>query len=56
MTNYQETTAKLKNTQLNRLKSAAKSKIGTTLRVTKKIFEVEELSYELFLRTMLKLK
>ena len=52
MTNYQETTAKLKNTQLNRLKSAAKSKIGTTLRVTKKIFEVEELRYELFLRTI----
>ena len=52
MTNYQETTAELTNTQLNRLKSAAKSKIGTTLRVTKKIFEVEELRYELFLRTI----
>ena len=51
MTNYQEITAKLTNAQLNRLKSAAKSKIGTTLRVTKKIFGVEELRYELFVRT-----
>ena len=51
MTNYQETTAELTNTQLNRLKSAAKSKIRTTLRVTKKIFGVEELRYELFVRT-----
>ena len=51
MTNYQETTAELTKTQLNRLKSAAKSKIGTTLRVTKKIFGVEELRYELFVKT-----
>ena len=51
MTNYQETTAELTNTQLNRLESAAKSKIGATLRVTKKIFGVEELRYELFVRT-----
>ena len=35
MTNYQEARAKLTNTQLNKLKSAAKNKTGTILRINK---------------------
>ena len=48
MANYQEATVKLAHTQLNKLKSAAKNKIGTILRLNKKNFEDEELSHELF--------
>ena len=51
MANYQESRVKLTNTQLNKLKSAAKNKTGTILRLKKKIFE-EELQYELFLTTI----
>ena len=40
---------KLKNSQLNKLKSAAKNKRGTILRLTKKNSEDEELPHELFL-------
>ena len=49
MANYQEVKVKLTNAQLNNLKSAAKNKTGTTLRLNKKNFEDEELSHELFL-------
>ena len=49
MANYQEATVKLTNTQLNKLKPAAKNKTGTILRLNKKNFEVEELPHELFL-------
>ena len=42
---------KLRNTQLNKLKSAAKNNTGTTLRLKKKNFEDEELPHELFLTT-----
>ena len=52
MANYQESRVKLTNTQLNKLKSAAKNKTGTILRLKKKIFEEEELQYELFLTTI----
>ena len=48
---YQEERVKLTNTQLNKLKSAAKSNIGTELRLNKKNFEDEELPHELFLTT-----
>ena len=51
MTNYQEVRVKLTNTQLNKLKSAAKNKTGTILRLNKKNFEDEELPHELFLTT-----
>ena len=51
MVNYQEARVKLTNTQLNKLKSAAKNKAGTILKSKKKIFEDEELPYELFLTT-----
>ena len=47
MANYQEVRIKLTNTQLNKLKSAAKNKTGTTLRLSKRNFE----DGELFLRT-----
>ena len=42
---------KLTNTQLNKLKSSAKNKTGTILRLNKKKFEDEELPHELFLTT-----
>ena len=42
---------KLTSRQLNKLKSAAKSKTGTILRINKKNFEDEELPHELFLTT-----
>ena len=51
MTNYQEAKVKLANTQLNKLKSAAKNKTETVLRLNKKNFEDEELPHELFLTT-----
>ena len=51
MANYQEMRVKLKNTQLNKLKSAAKSKKGTILRLNNKNFENEELAHELFVTT-----
>ena len=49
---YREARFKLTNTQLNKLKSTAKSKTETMLRLNQKDFEDEELSHELFLTTM----
>ena len=46
MTNYQEARFKLTDKQLNKLKSLAKNKTGTMLRLNKKIIEDEELSHE----------
>ena len=51
MANYQDARVKLSNTQLNKLKSAAKNKTGTVLRSNKKSFEDDELPHELFLTT-----
>ena len=51
MANYQEAWVKLTKTQLNKLKSAAKNKTGTILRLNKKEFEDEELPHEIFLTT-----
>ena len=51
MANYQEVRVKLTNTQLNKLKSAAKNKTETILRINKKNFEDEEFPHELFLTT-----
>ena len=51
MVNYQEARVKLTNTQLTKLKSAAKNKTGTILRINKKNFQDEELPHELFLTT-----
>ena len=41
MVNYEEAKVNLTNMQLNELKSAAKNKTGTTLRITKKNFQDE---------------
>ena len=49
MTNYQEARIELANTQLNKLKSAAKTKTGTIQRLNKENFEDEEWPNELFL-------
>ena len=51
MSNYQEARVKITNTQLSKLKSAAKPKTGTILRFNKKNFEDKELPHELFLTT-----
>ena len=51
MANYQETRVKLTNTRLNKLKSTAKNKTGTILRLNKEPFEDDELPHELFLTT-----
>ena len=51
MANYQESRVKLTNTQLNKLKSAAKNKAGKILRLNKKNFKDEELLHELFVTT-----
>ena len=51
MTNYQEARVKLTNTQLNKLKHAAKKKAEAILRLNKKHFENERLPHELFLTT-----
>ena len=51
MGNYQEARAKFTNTQLSKLKSAAKNKTGTILRLNNKNFDDEELPHELFLTT-----
>ena len=45
MANYQEAIIKLTNTQLNKLKSPAKNKAGTILRLNKKKVEDEELPH-----------
>ena len=41
MANYQEARVKLTNTKLNKLKSAAKSKAGTILRLNKKTLKMK---------------
>ena len=47
MENYHEAKVKLTNTQLKKLKSAAKNKTKAIIKLTKKNFE--ELPHELFL-------
>ena len=56
MVNYQEARVKLTNTQLNKLKSAAKNKTETISRLNKKNFEDEELPHESFLKQDKQLK
>ena len=56
MANCEEGRVKLTNRQINDLKSATKSKTGTTLRTTKENFQNEELPHELFLTTRQKSK
>ena len=47
MRNYEETRVKLTNNQRSKLKSAAKTNTGITLRITKKTFYSEELPRKL---------
>ena len=56
MANYEEARFTLTNTQLNKLKSAAKGYTETILILSKKKFEDKELSHELFLITRQKTK
>ena len=56
MANYEESRIKLTNTQLNKLKSVTKNNTGTTLRITKKTIQDEELPHELLLPTGQKTK
>ena len=51
MANYQEARVKLTNTQLNKLKFAAKNEIETILKINKKNSQDEELLHKLFLPT-----
>ena len=51
MAHYQESRVKLTNTHLNKLKSAAKNKTGSILRINKTNFQDGELQHELFLTT-----
>ena len=51
MANQQEARVKLTNTQLKKLKPAAKNNTGTILRLNKENFEDEELPHELFITT-----
>ena len=48
MANWEEARVKLKNSQLNKLKSTLKNKTVTTLRITKKNFQDKRLSHESF--------
>ena len=51
MVEYNIVNAKLSNSQLNKLKSAVKSKRGTTLRMNARMFNGNNLSHELLLTT-----
>ena len=56
MENYEEAEVKLTNSQLKKLKFEANNKTETTLRITMKNFQDEELPHELFLTTRQKTK
>ena len=51
MVEYSKVDAKLTNTQLEKLKTAAKNKTETTLRMSLKIFDGSDLPHELLLTT-----
>ena len=46
MENYEQKRVKLTNNQLNKLKSAAENKTGSTSRITKKNFQAEEFPHD----------
>ena len=54
--NWEKAKVKLRNSQLEKLNSWAENKTGTTLRITKKIFQNEEFPHTLFLTTRQKTK
>ena len=56
MIEYNKVNVKLSNTQLKKLKNAAKNKTGKTLRISWKIFNGNNLPHELLLTTRQKTK
>ena len=54
MIEYKAINAELSDSQLNELKSAAKNKQGTTIRMNAKIFSANSLPHELLLTTRLR--
>ena len=51
MVEYNKVNVKLSHTQLKKLKTAVKNKIGTTLRMSSRMFDENDLSNELLLTT-----
>ena len=51
MVEYSKVNVKLSNTQLKKLKTAVKNKAGTTLRMTLKMFNGDDLPHELLITT-----
>ena len=56
MVEYSKANVKLSDTQLKKLKTAAKDKTGTTLRISLKMFHGNDLPHELLLTTRQKAK
>ena len=56
MAEYSKVNVKLSDTQLKKLKNAVKNKTGTTLRISLKMFNGNNLPHELLLRTRQKTK
>ena len=56
MLEYSEVNAKLTDTQLKKRETAVKNKIGTTLRMSLKMFDGDNLPHELLLTTRQKTK
>ena len=56
MVEYSKVNAKLTDTQLKKLKTAANNKTGTTLRMSLKMFDGNDLPHELLLTTRQKSK
>ena len=56
MVKYSKVNVKLTNTELKKLKTAVKNKTGTTLRISLKVFNGNNLLHELLLTTRQKIK
>ena len=56
MVEYNKVNVKLSNIQLKKLKDAVKDNTGTTLRISLKMFDGNDLPHELLLRTRQKTK
>ena len=56
MVEYSKVNAKLSDTQLKKLKNAVKNKTGTTLRMSLKMLDGNNLPHELLLKTRQKAK
>ena len=56
MVEYTKVNAKLSNTQIEKLKDSVKNNTGTTLRISLKMFNKNDLPHELLLTTRQKTK